>query len=89
LEDKAGLSIFQDLSQVKQAFNQPWLRNESVNAISHAPARAGYFASMDKMAFSLPDKPFIAVLPFVNMTRLINPKATIASNFFTPPSQCS
>ena len=33
-----------------------------------APARAGDLASIEKMAFPLPDVPSIVVLPFVNMT---------------------
>jgi TolB-like protein/Flp pilus assembly protein TadD len=34
----------------------------------YAPARPGNLASIEKMAFPLPDKPSIAVLPFVNMS---------------------
>jgi hypothetical protein len=35
---------------------------------THSPRRAGKRASIERMAFPLPDKPSIAVLPFTNMS---------------------
>jgi adenylate cyclase len=35
---------------------------------THSPARRGDLASVERMAFPLPDKPSIAVLPFANMS---------------------